>query len=170
MAIYRYTIAVHHATELLYHATATEVPAKSLVLSAIEGLFTYLPKSKAEPKNKNYTARLQLASISSLFPIGLDMGAGVSLSHSIGYALGSPYGIPLVSGITSCVSLAGVVRLKGQNAKDAAQIARALPYIGQSKSGDDGKDALQVADAIEKRVKDLGLETRAQGLGRVQCG
>ena len=150
--------ALDHAVEMLYHPTAVEVPAKALVLSANDGLFTYLPKSKAEPKNEDYITRLQLAAFSSLFPIGLGMGGGLGLSHSMGYALGSPYGIP--HGITSCISLAGVVRLKSQNPKDAAQIARALPFIGQSKSGDDEKDALQVADAIEKLVKDLGLETR----------
>lgn len=150
--------ALDHAVEMLYHPTAAEVPAKALVLTAIEGLFTYLPKSKAEPKNEDYITRLQLAAFSSLFPIGLDIGGGIGLSHSIGYALGSPYGIP--HGITSCISLAGVIRLKAQNPKDAAQIARALPFIGQSKSGDEKKDALQVADAIEKLVKDLGLETR----------
>lgn len=150
--------SLDHAVELLYHPKAVEVPAKRLALSAIEGLFTYLPKSKAEPKNEDYITRLQLASFSSLFPIGLDVGSGLGLSHAIGYALGSPYGIP--HGITSCISLAGVVRLKAQNAEDAAQIARALPLIGQSKRVNDKEDALEVADAIEKLVKDLGLESR----------
>ena len=150
--------SLDHAVELLYHPKAAEAPAKSLVLSAIEGLFTYLPKSKAEPKNEDYITRLQLASFSSLFPIGLDMGGGLGLSHSIGYALGSPYGIP--HGITSCISLAGVVRMKAENPEDAAQIARALPFIGQSKSGNDKKDALKVADAIETLIQDLGLESR----------
>lgn len=150
--------SLDHAVELLYHPKAAETPAKSLVLTAIEGLFTYLPRSKAEPKNEDYITRLQLASFSSLYPIGLEMGGGLGLSHTIGYALGSPYGIP--HGITSCISLAGVVRLKAGNADDATQVARALPFIGQSKSGDDMGDALKVADAIEKLVKDLGLESR----------
>ena len=160
--------SLDHAVETLYHPTATEAPAKSLALSAIEGLFTYLPKSKAEPKNEDYITRLQLASFNSLFPIGLNMGAGLGLSHSVGYALGSPYGIP--HGITSCISLAGVVRLKAQKPEDAAQIARALPFIGQSRSGDDKKDALAAADAIEKLIKDLGLESRLQeyNVGRDQ--
>ena len=152
--------SLDHAVELLYHPNAAEVPAKTLVLSAIEGLFTYLPKSKAEPKNEEYITRLQLASFSSLFPIGLNMGGGLGLSHAIGYALGSPYGIP--HGITSCISLAGVVRLKAQNPNDAAQIARALPFIGRSRSGDDEKDAAEVGDAIESLVKSLGLESRLQ--------
>ena len=150
--------SLDHAVEILYHPKAAEAPAKSLVLTAIEGLFTYLPKCKAEPENEDYITRLQLASFSSLYPIGHDMAGGLGLSHSIGYALGSPYGIP--HGITSCMSLAGVVRLKAQKAEDAAQIARALPFIGQSKSGDDKKDALKVADAIERLVQDLGLESR----------
>ena len=150
--------SLDHAVELLYHPKATEAPAKSLVLSAIEGLFTYLPKSKAEPKNADYITRLQLASFSSLYPIGLDMRSGLGLSHAMGYALGSPYGIP--HGITSCISLAGVVRLKAQNPEDAAQIARVLPFIGRTRSGNDHKDALEVADAIEMLVKELGLEIR----------
>ena len=150
--------SLDHAVELLYHPKAAEAPAKSLVLSAINGLFTYLPKSKAEPRNEDYITRLQLASFNSLFPVGLNMGGGLGLSHTIGYALGSPYGIP--HGITSCISLAGVVRLKAQNPEDAAQIARALPFIGQSTSGNDKEDAQKVADAIEKLVKDLGLESK----------
>ena len=150
--------SLDHAVELLYHPKAAEAPAKSLSLAAIDGLFTYLPKSKVEPKNEDYITRLQLAAFSSLYPIGLDMGHGLGLSHAIGYALGSPYGIP--HGITSCISLAGVVRLKAQNAEDAAQIARAMPFMGQSRSGDDKKDALKVADAIAKLVEDLGLGSR----------
>ena len=150
--------SLDHAVETLYHPKAAEAPAKSLVLGAIEGLFTYLPQCKAEPKNEDYITRLQLASFNSLFPKGLAMGGDAGLSHAMGYALGSPYGIP--HGITSCISLAGVVRLKAQNAEDAAQIARALPFIGRSKNGEDKKDAFAVADAIEMLVKDLGLESR----------
>ena len=87
-----------------------------------------------DPKNEDYITRLQPASFNSLFPIGLDMGDGLGLSHTIGHALGSPYSIP--HGITACISLAGVVRLQAQIAEDAAQVARALPFIGRSKSGD----------------------------------
>lgn len=150
--------ALDHAVELLYHQNATEAPARPLLLSAIDGLFTYLPKSKAEPKNEDYITRLQLASFNSYFPIGLNTGGGLGLSHAMGYALGSPYSIP--HGITSCITLPGVVRLQAQSPGNAAQIARAVPFMGRSKTGDDKKDALEVANAIEKLVKDLGLETR----------
>ena len=150
--------ALDHAVEILYHPYATEVPARSLVLSSIEQLFTNLPKYKADPKDEDIITRLQLASFASLYPIGTNAKGGLGLSHGMGYALGSPYGIP--HGITSCITLAGVVRLKAQNSEDAAQIARALPFIGQSRSGDDKKDAIKMGDAIERLVKDLGLETR----------
>ena len=150
--------ALDHAVEILYHPYATEVPARSLVLTAIEQLFTNLPKYKADPKDEDIITRLQLASFASLYPIGTNVKGGLGLSHGMGYALGSPYGIP--HGITSCITLAGVVRLKAQNPEDAAQIARALPFIGQSRSGDDKKDAIEMGDAIERLVRDLGLETR----------
>ena len=150
--------ALDHAVEILYHPYATEVPARSLVLTAIEQLFTNLPKYKADPKDEDIITRLQLASFASLYPIGTNVKGGLGLSHGMGHALGSPYGIP--HGITSCITLAGVVRLKAQNPEDAAQIARALPFIGQSRSGDDKKDAIKMGDAIERLVKDLGLETR----------
>ena len=150
--------ALDHAVELLYHPYATEVPARSLVLTAIEQLFTNLPKYKADPKDEDIITRLQLASFASLYPIGTNVKGGLGLSHGMGYALGSPYGIP--HGITSCITLAGVVRVKAQNSEDAAQLARALPFIGQSRSGDDKKDAIKLGDAIEHLVQDLGLDTR----------
>ena len=149
--------ALDHAVELLYHPMATEVPAKQMVLSAIAGLFTYLPKSKEEPKNEDYITRLQLASFSSLFPIGTNVKGGLGLSHTLGYALGSPYSIP--HGITSCLTLASVVRLKAENPEDAAQVARALPFLGQLRGDNDKEDAMKVADSIQGLVKQLGLES-----------
>ena len=53
-----------------------------------------------------------------------------------------------------------MVRLMSGKPEAAAQLARALPYIGKSGSGDDRIDAIRVADAIEKLVSELGLETK----------
>ena len=147
--------AMDHAMELLYNPTSTEAPTKPLVLTAAAALFTYLPKSKVEPENEDYITRLQLAAWSSLYPFGLNVKGGIGLSHSLGYALGSPYSIP--HGITSCLTLASVVRLKAENPEDAVQLARVLPFIGQPRGKDDHKDALKVADAIDSLVKELGL-------------
>ncbi|MCJ1486062.1 hypothetical protein MMC06_006238 [Schaereria dolodes] len=155
--------SLDHAVELLYHPTATEVPAKRMVLTAIASLFTYLPKSKDEPKNEDYITRLQLASFSSLFPLGTNVKGGLGLSHTLGYALGSPYSIP--HGITSCLTLAHVVKLKAKDSDDAAQVARALPFIGLLRSGDDNKDANQVGDAIQELVKRLGLQSNLKQYG-----
>ncbi|KAI4179170.1 MAG: hypothetical protein LQ346_007251 [Caloplaca aetnensis] len=149
--------SLDHAVESMYHPTAPEAPAKQLCLSAIAQLFEYLPKSKKEPGNQDYITRLQLAAFSSLSGLGLNMGGGLGLSHSLGYALGAPYGIP--HGVTSCVTLASVVRLKAEKGKDAQQLARILPYIGQARTGDDRTDAVRVGDAIDGLLKELGLDT-----------
>ena len=104
----------------------------------------------------DYITKLQLAAFSSLYPLGTNVKGSIGLSHTIGYAIGSPYNIP--HGITSCISLAGVVRLKSNNPAEAEQIARALPYIGKgARSGNDREDALKVADAIDELVNGLGL-------------
>ena len=160
--------AMDHAIELLYNPTSTEAPTKQLVLTAAAGLFTYLPKSKAEPENEDYITRLQLAAWSSLYPWGLNVKGGLGLSHSLGYALGSPYSIP--HGITSCLTLASVVKLKADNPDDAAQIARLLPFIGQPRGKDDHEDALKVANAIGDLVKqlDLGCTITDYGVGEDQ--
>lgn len=155
--------SLDHAVELMYHPTAAEVPAKTMALAAIEGLFTYLPKSKENPENEDHITKLQLASFNSLFPLGTGINKGVGLSHSLGYALGSPYGIP--HGITSCLTLAGVVRLKSQNPDDATQLARILPFIGQNRNGDDKADAIKVGDAIDQLVNELGLTSTLKQYG-----
>lgn len=149
--------SLDHSIELLYHASATEAPAKQLALTAAAGLFTYLPKYESDPKDEEIITRLQLAAFSSLYSLGLNLVGGLGLSHSLGYALGSPYGIP--HGITSCLTLASVVKLKAKDPEEAGQIARVLPFIGQSRSGNDREDAIKVGDAIAKLVKELGLET-----------
>lgn len=106
---------------------------------------------------------MQLASIDSLFPAGLHIECGLGLSHSIGYALGSPYGI--LHGITLYISLACVVKPKAQSVAEAAQIARVSPYVGQSRSRHDKADAHTVGDAIDQLVKALSLESTLQQYG-----
>ncbi|KAL8719764.1 MAG: hypothetical protein Q9181_008023 [Wetmoreana brouardii] len=155
--------SLDHAIELQYHPDTSEAPAKQLCLTAIASLFTYLPKYKSDPKNKDYITRLQLASFNSLCGMGTAFKSGLGLSHALGYALGSPYGIP--HGITSCLTLAKVVNLKSSDPNSAEQIARVLPFIGQSRSGDDQKDAIRVSDAIERLVKDLGLQSSLNKYG-----
>lgn len=151
--------ALDHAIELMYHPTSTEMPCRQLALQAAGDLFNYLLKYKDDPKNEDTITRLQLASYASLGFIGYNLGGGLGLSHSLGYALGSPYSIP--HGITSCLTLGHVVKLKASSdAEAASQLARVAPFIGLTRSGDDKKDGNAVGDAILDLVKKLGLETR----------
>ncbi|KAL9011933.1 MAG: hypothetical protein Q9173_003270 [Seirophora scorigena] len=149
--------ALDHAVESMYHPKTPDSPTKQLCLAAIAQLFDYLPKSKKEPANEEYITRLQLAAFNSLYSLGLNLGGGLGLSHSLGYALGSPYGIP--HGTTSCLTLASVVRLKAEKPEDAEQLAKILPYIRRTRSGDDREDAVSVGNAIDELLKDVGLDT-----------
>jgi alcohol dehydrogenase class IV len=148
--------AMDHAVELLYHVTATEMPARWLCLQAAATLFDNLPKYKQDPKDEDVITKLQLAAFASLGFLGTNIKGGLGLSHALGYALGSPYSIP--HGITSCLTLGHVVKLKAADPAAAEQIARLLPFVGVERSGDDNKDAKMVGDLVLKLVKDLGLD------------
>lgn len=139
----------------MYHPLASEIPTKRLCLEAIKDLFTHLPQSKANPEDAEIRTKLFLACYASLFPFLFS--GGVGLSHSIGHAIGATYAIP--HGITSCLSLAPVVRLKASDPNEAKQIARIVPYINKQSTGDNSKDAHMVADAIADFVEQLGLKT-----------
>ena len=144
--------------EIMYHGTTTEVPCRQMALSAASDLFTYLPKYKADPKNEDVITHLMLASFASLGFVGYNVKGGLGLSHTLGYALGSPYSIP--HGITSCLTLGHVVKLKAQDPAAATQIARMAPFIGiGSRSGNDKQDAEKVGQAILDLVEQLGLKT-----------
>lgn len=156
--------ALDHAVELIYHPLASEIPTKRLCLEAIKELFTYLPLSKTHPNDAEIRTKLFLACYASLFPFLFS--GGVGLSHSIGHAIGATYCIP--HGITSCLSLAPVVHSKASNPDEAEQIARIVPYINKQSTGDNGKDAHVVADAIAELVKQLGLKTTLTAVGFVQ--
>jgi alcohol dehydrogenase class IV len=149
--------AMDHAIELLYHPTASEMPARWLTLQAATSLFENLPKYKANPKDEDVITKLQLAAFASLGFLGYNIKGGLGLSHALGYALGSPYSIP--HGITSCLTLGHVVKLKAHDAAAAEQVARLLPFMGEPASGDAKKDAELVGDKILKLVKDLELDS-----------
>ena len=161
--------AMDHAMELMYHPTSTEMPSRWQAMFAAGELFKNLPKYKEDPKDEEVITRLQLAAFASLGFLALNVKGGLGLSHALGYALGSPYQIP--HGITSCLTLGHVVKLKAESsAEDAAQLARMAPFIGIAQSGDDKKDAVAVGDAILDLVERLGLKTTLteKGVGKDQ--
>ncbi|KAH7382444.1 hypothetical protein DE146DRAFT_623761 [Phaeosphaeria sp. MPI-PUGE-AT-0046c] len=149
--------AMDHAIELLYHPTASEMPARWMALQAAGSLFDGLAKYKKNPKDEDVITNLQLASFASLGFLGYNIKGGLGLSHALGYALGSPYNIP--HGITSCLTLGHVVKLKASDSAAAEQISRLLPFISESASGDKKKDAEKVGERVLSLVKDLGLDS-----------
>ena len=171
--------ALDHAVELMYNANTVELPTKALMLDTIKGFFEFLPRYKKEPQNKDYITRLQLLSFSALYPMGLNAAkTGIGLSHTLGYALGAPFGIP--HGITSCLALAEVVRYKASEGSEweAKQIARIGEALGEGQMDGLGREVPRidtkadyrrigtaVADRIERLVKDLDLATSLHEYG-----
>lgn len=154
--------ALDHATESMYHPSTSEMPCRAMALHAAGSLFTDLPLAASKhPHDEELSTRLFLAAFASLGFAGRNLTQGLGLSHSLGYALGSPYGIP--HGETSCLTLGRVVQLKAKGKReDAEQIARMLPVISRGekgRSGDDVSDAKEVGRRIEKLVEELGLYT-----------
>ena len=160
--------------ETMYHPSATEMPARMSAMWAAGQLFENLPKAaENHPKDDDLSVRLFIAAFASLGMVGLNLTAGLGLSHTMGYAMGSPYGIP--HGETSCMSLAPVLQLKSQDPATAAQIARMLPYVSLGKagvSGDAGSDAREVARRVEELVRNLGLRQglKERGVDRGELG
>ncbi|KAF2094231.1 Dehydroquinate synthase-like protein [Rhizodiscina lignyota] len=148
--------ALDHAMELMIHPTATEVPQHQLALSAASSLFIYLPKYRANPTDTDVITQLQIASFASLGFLGLNVHGPLGLSHTLGYALGSPYSIP--HGVTSTLTLGHVVKLRADEPEHAAQLARMLPFLGEGRSGDDRADARKVGDRILGLVEELGIK------------
>uniref|UniRef100_A0A093UY23 Lactaldehyde reductase n=1 Tax=Talaromyces marneffei PM1 TaxID=1077442 RepID=A0A093UY23_TALMA len=88
---------------------------------------------------------------------GENLPGGMGLSHSLGYALGSPYNIP--HGFASCMTLGKVIKLKAHESRvNASQIARLLGATGGNPTGDDLKDALEVGDRVLALVQSLKLD------------
>ncbi len=87
--------AMDHAVESQYQPYASEVPWRALSSWAVSTLFECLPKAKAShPNDEDVVTRLLLAAFASLGFRGKKVKGGMGLSHTMGHALGSPYGIP----------------------------------------------------------------------------
>ncbi|KAK7509636.1 uncharacterized protein IWZ02DRAFT_495103 [Phyllosticta citriasiana] len=67
--------ALDHAMELMFHPTATEVPARQMCLSAASSLFINLPKYRTDPKNEKVITQLQLSAFGSLGFLGTNLKA-----------------------------------------------------------------------------------------------
>ncbi|KAI0051207.1 alcohol dehydrogenase IV [Auriscalpium vulgare] len=155
--------ALDHAVETLYRPHVVP-PVKALAYQAIRDLFEYLPKSKANAQDVLVRQSLQLASWMSMWPFKSVSYSPLGLSHALGHRLGASYGIP--HGITSCLTLASVVRLKSNIAseEDKKALSTALIYLQQPSTGSIEGDAAKLGDLIEDLVTRLGLKSNLSDL------
>lgn len=163
--------AMDHAIELQYNQAATWLPCKAMALQSITSLAHLLPQYKSDPTDTTVIIGLFLAAYGSLGFFGNQMQGSLGLSHTIGYALGSPYSIP--HGITSCLTLGHVVGLKARlSAGDAQSIANTLPCFGVELSGDNVADSFEVGRQILHLIGRLGLQTTLTeySVGKDQLG
>jgi maleylacetate reductase len=125
-----------------------------LALEAIQKLFTYLPRSKAEPESLAVREQCQLGAWMSFFgPGSVRMG----LSHNLGRRIGASFNVP--HGVTSCITLPHVMRYKAATeARRLAPMAHALHVVPADTP--DYAAALAAADAVTTLIRDLGLPSR----------
>ncbi|KAI0318236.1 alcohol dehydrogenase IV [Amylostereum chailletii] len=153
--------ALDHAVENLYHPLIIP-PLKPTYYQAISDLFTYLPRSKADPNDIEARQKLQLAAWMSLWPKKAETFSALGLSHSLGHKLGATYGIP--HGITSCLTLAPTVRLKASIAapEDKQSLADSLFYLREPSTGSVEGDVLKLSELIDELVTNLGLKSNLE--------
>ncbi|KAG8630193.1 hypothetical protein KVT40_001812 [Elsinoe batatas] len=160
--------ALDHAIEGAYHPSAAEMPWKVLGRWAIKELFECLPRLAKGMDDDEALTRCMLAAYASSGLKGEDVKGGMGLSHALGRALGSPYGI--AHGVTSCLTLAKVVEMKaGYGGEQTKEIARLVEVVGGERKGGVEKDAKEVARRVEWLVEELGVEVGTlteRGVGR----
>lgn len=150
--------ALDHAIESLYRP-GFPLPLHALSYQAIRDLIFYLPRSKSSPQDLEVRQRLQIASWMSLWPLVQEKPTPLGLSHALGHRLGATYAIG--HGITSCLTLGPVIKLKAEIASevDKKALAGILFYLGIPSTGSIEQDVLRVGEEVESLVKRLGLHT-----------
>lgn len=117
--------AVDHAVEICYRPPDASPLQRPNAFGAVRELFYLLPATKAHPDDLVIRQRLQLVTFNSLWPES-KMGA-LGLSHGLGHALGATYSIG--HGITSCITLAGSIRITAQLETTPAEYLLALSDV-----------------------------------------
>ncbi|KAK7056501.1 hypothetical protein VNI00_003057 [Paramarasmius palmivorus] len=150
--------ALDHAVENLYRPLIPP-PLKHMCYAAIVDLFKYLPEAKANPQDVAVRQKLQIASWMSIWPIKLEKYSALGLSHAMGHKLGAAYSIP--HGITSCLTLAPVVKLKAEVAtqEDKEWLAGALFHLRKPTTGSLEGDVVLLGTLIDELVVSLGLKS-----------
>jgi alcohol dehydrogenase class IV len=150
--------SLDHAVESVY-SPRHQPYVDTLALESIRLLFENLKSSTESPSEIGPRLACQMAAWMSFSGV---QSVGAGLSHAIGRVIGATWDIP--HGITSCLTLAQVMRHEAQRHPDRlAMIAQAE---GQDSKGmSQNKLALSAAEGVEDLVKDLGLSKRLSDYG-----
>lgn len=128
----------------------------TLALEAIRILFLNLKKSIQEPIDLR--SRLACQTAAWMSDVGV-LSVGTGISHSIGRVIGATWNIP--HGITSCLTLAEVMRTQLETNRDQLMLIAEAEGIGGSKE----LTAIGAADGVAQLVKELGLTKRLRDYG-----
>src|SRR5437879_12056467 len=115
-----------------------------MALEAIRGLFSSLPRAKADPHNLDVRTENQLA---AWFSFTLPGASASGLSHAMGKQIGARHRIP--HGVTSCLLMPHVMRYAARTRPER------MALIAEATGS--GKDA--PAD-VEKPIASPGLPQR----------
>ncbi|CAF1468164.1 unnamed protein product [Rotaria sordida] len=152
--------ALDHCVEQQYRSSAP-LPVRALAREAAGTLFESLRACHKNEKDVEARQRALIGAWLSLWSD--DRITYLGPSHSIGYQLGAPFGIP--HGICSCLTLARTVAIQAKNLpeNEVKQLASLLPFITKltphEQINDPREQSLKVAEAITQLVVDLGLNS-----------
>lgn len=150
--------SLDHAVESIYspkHQTYVD----TLALESIKLLLQNLKLSADNPTEIGPRLTCQVAAWMSFAGV---QSVGTGLSHAIGRVIGATWDIP--HGITSCITLAEVMRYQAQKHPD--RLALIAAAAGQDPKGlSQSKLALSAADRVEELISDLDLSKRLSDYG-----
>jgi alcohol dehydrogenase class IV len=150
--------SLDHAVESVY-SPKHQPYVDTLALESIKLLFQNLKSSANNPSEIGPRLACQMAAWMSFAGV---QSVGTGLSHAIGRVIGATWDIP--HGITSCLTLAEVMRHQAQ--KDPDRLALIAEAEGQDSKGlSESKQALSAADRVEELVKELRLSKRLSDYG-----
>jgi alcohol dehydrogenase len=150
--------SLDHAVESIYSPKHQHY-VDTLALESIKLLFQNLKSSTNNPSETGPRLACQMAAWMSFAGV---QSVGTGLSHAIGRVIGATWDIP--HGITSCLTLAQVMRHQAQKHPDRLAMI-ALAEGQDSKGMSQNKLALSAAERVEDLVKDLGLSKRLSDYG-----
>ncbi len=145
--------SLDHAVESIY-SPRHQPYVDALALESIKLLFQNLKPSTNNPTEIGPRLACQMAAWMSFAGV---QSVGTGLSHAIGRVIGATWDIP--HGITSCLTLAEVMRRQAQRHPD--RLALIAEAEGQDPKGlSQSEQALSAAERVEELVQELGLTKR----------